>query len=47
MLQMYILEINEYPEYFKKPYDNNNHNNDVKDVFYLMVHWDIIIDKPE
>ena len=44
---MYILEINEYPEYLKEPYNYNNHDNDVQDVFYLMVHWDIIINKPE
>lgn len=44
---MYILEINENPKNFQKPYNNYNHNNDVEDVFYFMVHWDIIIDKPE
>jgi hypothetical protein len=43
---MYILEINENPKDFEKPYYKYNHNNDVEDVFYLMVHWDIIIDKP-
>ena len=44
---MYILKINEYPEYFQEPYNYNNHNNNVKDVFNFMVHRDIIINKPE
>lgn len=43
---MYILKVTENPKYFKEPDNNNNHNNDVEDVFYLIVHWDIIIDKP-
>lgn len=43
---MYILEITENSKYFEKPYNNNNYNNYVEDVFYFMVHWDIIIDKP-
>ena len=46
-LQMYILEIKENPKYFEQPYNYHYHNNNVEDVFYLMVHWDIIIDKPE
>ena len=44
---MYILEINENPKYFEKPYNNNDYNDCVEDVFYLIVHWDIIIDKPQ
>jgi hypothetical protein len=46
-LQMYILEIYKNPKYFKKPYNKYNYNDYVEDVFYLMVHWDIIVDKPE
>jgi hypothetical protein len=44
---MYVFEIDEHSKNFKKPNDNNNDNNYVEDVFNLMVHWDIIIDKPE
>jgi hypothetical protein len=44
---MYILKINEDSEYFEKPNNDYNDNNDVEDVFYLMVHWNIIINKPE
>jgi len=44
---MNILEINENPKYFEQPYNYHYHNDDVEDVFYLMVHWDIIIDKPQ
>jgi hypothetical protein len=44
---MYILEIDENPKYFEKPYDNNHYYHSIEDVFYLMVHWDIIIDKPK
>ena len=43
---MYVFEITENPKYFEKPYNNHHHNNNVEDVFYFMVHWDIIIDKP-
>ena len=46
ILNMYILEITENSKYLEKPYNNNDYNNYVEDVFYLMVHWDIIIDKP-
>jgi hypothetical protein len=44
---MYILEINENPKNFEQPYNNNHYNDSVQDVFYLMVHWDIIIDEPK
>ena len=44
---MDILEIDENSKYFKKPYDNNYYNNCIEYVFDLMVHWDIIIDKPQ
>ena len=44
---MYVLQINKYPEHFEKPYNNYHNYNNVEDVFYLMVHRDIIIDKPE
>ena len=43
---MYVFEITENPKYFEKPDYNNNHNNNVEDVFDFMVHRDIIIDKP-
>jgi hypothetical protein len=46
-LKMYILEIDEYPENFEKPYDNNHYYHSIENVFYLMVHWDIIIDQPK
>ena len=44
---MYIPEINENSKNFKEPYDNNYYNHCVEYVFDLMVHRDIIIDKPQ
>jgi hypothetical protein len=43
---MDIFQKTENPKYLKKPYDNNNYYNSVEDVFYLMIHWNIIVDKP-
>jgi hypothetical protein len=42
---MYILQVTEKPEYLEKPDDYNNHNNNVENVFYFAIHWDVIIDK--
>ena len=44
---MYILEINEYTKNLQEPYDNNHYHDGIENVFDLMVHWNIIIDKPE
>jgi hypothetical protein len=44
---MYILKIDEYPKYLKKPNNHSNNHNNVEDVFDRTVHGDIIIDKPE
>ncbi len=42
---MYSFEITEDPEYFKEPDNDHNHYNNIEDVFDLIIHWDIIIDK--
>ena len=47
VLNMYILEEIENPEYLEEPNNDNNHNYDIENVFDFMVHRDIIIDKPE
>ena len=32
---------------FEKPYDKNNHNNNVEDVFDVSIHWNVCVDKPK
>ena len=46
-LNMYTPQVTENPKYLKKPNNYNDHDNDVEDVFYFIIHWDIIIDKPQ
>jgi len=43
---MYILQVAENPKYLEKPDNNNNHNNNIENVFDSMIHGDVIIDKP-
>ena len=46
-LCMGIHQIPEKTKYFKKPYNGDNHNNNVENVFDFVIHRDICIDSPQ
>jgi len=43
---MNIRQVSEKSKYLEKPYDNNNHNNNVDDSFDFDIHGDVRINKP-
>jgi hypothetical protein len=43
---MNIGQIAKKPENLKKPYNSNNYNYDIEDVFNFVIHGDVCIDSP-
>ena len=43
---MYICQIGEKSKYLKKPYDKDNHNHKVENLFDFVIHGDESIDDP-
>lgn len=43
---MDIRQVGEKPKYLKKPYDKNDHNYQVKDLFDFVIHRNKGIDNP-
>jgi len=43
---MNIHQIAKKTEYFEKPYNGDNHHNNVENVFDFMIHRDVGIDSP-
>jgi len=44
---MNVHKIAEHPEYFEKPDNNDNYDNNIQYGFNFMIHGDICIDKPK
>jgi len=46
VLNMYIREVSEKSKYLKKPYNKNNHDHKVKDLFDFAIHRNESVDNP-
>ena len=46
-LCMNIHQIAKKTEYFEKPYNGDNHHNNVENIFDFMIHRDVGIDSPQ
>jgi len=46
-LYVNIHQVAKKPKDFQKPNNDNNHNHNIQDIFYLMIHGNIRIDNPQ